>query len=159
MKSRNALFFLLFLSVFVFAFRKVNDPGAWVNLLDPDLHQWQTYLSYHHKATYDGTLPVDDHGKAIEPVGLNKDSSKVFSVVMMDGEPVLKVTGEYYGCVFTNKSYKNFRLKLKVKFGTKKWEARTNKLMDAGLLYYSQGPCGVDYWRTWMLSQEFQIME
>ena len=159
MKSRNALFFLLFLSVIVFAFRKADNPGEWVNLLDSDLHQWQTYLSYHHKATYDGSVPVDNQGKFIEPVGLNKDSSKVFSVVTMDGEPVLKVTGEYYGCVFTNKSYKNFRLKLKVKFGTKKWEARTNKLMDAGLLYFSQGPCGVDFWRTWMLSQEFQIME
>jgi hypothetical protein len=37
--------------------------------------------------------------------------------------------------------------------------SQNGKLMDAGILYNSQGPCGADYWRTWMLSQEFQIME
>jgi hypothetical protein len=31
--------------------------------------------------------------------------------------------------------------------------------MDSGILYHSQGECGVDYWRSWMLSQEFQIIE
>ena len=48
---------------------------------------------------------------------------------------------------------------LKVKWGDKKWEPRTEKLKDSGLLYNSIGECGVDYWRSWMLSQEFQIME
>ncbi len=31
--------------------------------------------------------------------------------------------------------------------------------MDSGILYHSQGECGVDYWRSWMLAQEFQIIE
>jgi hypothetical protein len=31
--------------------------------------------------------------------------------------------------------------------------------MDSGILYDSQGECGVDYWRSWMLGQEFQVME
>jgi hypothetical protein len=43
--------------------------------------------------------------------------------------------------------------------GRKKMGSQNGKLMDAGILYNSQGPCGADYWRTWMLSQEFQIME
>jgi hypothetical protein len=33
------------------------------------------------------------------------------------------------------------------------------KLKDSGILYHSIGKSGVDYWRAWMLSQEFQIME
>jgi hypothetical protein len=117
------------------------------------------YLGYHHQASYSGDVPLDEHGETIEPVGYNNNVANVFSVVKDKDDFVLKVTGEYYGCVFTKASYKNFELKLKVKFGTRKWEARENKLMDAGILYYSQGPSGVDYWRAWMLSQEFQIME
>ena len=83
----------------------------------------------------------------------------MFTVIQENNENVLKVTGEYYGCVFTKENFKNYRLKLKVKFGNKKWEPRTDKLLDAGVLYHSQGEAGVDYWRAWMLSQEFQIME
>lgn len=70
---------------------------------------------------------------------------------------MLKVTGEYYGCVFTRTSYKNYVLKLNVKFGSKKWEARENKLMDAGILYHSQGKAGVDYWRAGCFRRSFKL--
>jgi hypothetical protein len=135
-----------------------KDEG-WENLLDQDMNKWENYLSYRHKASYNGSIPVDEHGDTIQPVGYNKNTNQVFSIIKENNVLLLKVTGEYYGCVFTKQSYKNYRLKLKIKWGAKKWEARTGKLMDAGILYFSQGPCGVDYWRAWMLSQEFQIME
>ncbi|MEO6542362.1 MAG: DUF1080 domain-containing protein [Ferruginibacter sp.] len=138
--------------------QKTNDIG-WTNLLDNKLSQWEMYLSYHHQESYNGKIPFNEHGDTINAAGYNNNVNNVFSVIREKNEPVLKVTGEYYGCVFTKQSYKNFQLKLKVKWGTKKWEARAGKLMDAGILYYSQGPCGVDYWRSWMLSQEFQLME
>jgi Domain of Unknown Function (DUF1080) len=152
-------FLALCLVIFSLGFIKEKDNPAWTSLLDEKLSQWDTYLSYNHKASYNGKIPVDEHGDTIPPIGLDKDPAHVFSVIKENNDLVLKVTGEYYGCVFTKKIYKNFRFKLKVKFGTKKWEARTGKLMDAGILYYSQGPHGADYWRAWMLSQEFQIME
>lgn len=142
-----------------FSFTKRKDDAGWINLLDHNLSQWDMYLGYHHKASYNGSLPMDEHGDTIKPVGYNKNVNNVFSVIKNSGDLVLKVTGEYYGCVFTKTSYKNFELKVKVKFGAKRWEARENKLRDAGILYYSQGQCGVDYWRAWMLSQEFQIMD
>jgi hypothetical protein len=155
------LFYLgaLCLICFSLSFSKHKDDKNWTTLLDQNLSQWETYLSYHHKASYKGSIPVDEHGDTIQPGGYNNNLNNVFSVIKETNDLVLKVSGEYYGCVFTKKSYKNFQLKLKVKWGTKKWEARDGKLMDAGLLYYSQGPCGVDYWRSWMLSQEFQFME
>ena len=160
MKScRFILITVLNLLSVLFAFPQDNRDSGWVKLLDPNLTQWENYLSYRHRATYNGSVPVDEHGDSIPPVGYNKNTNQVFSVVKENGDLVLKVTGEYYGCVFTKQSYKNYRFKLKVKWGTKKWEARTGKLMDAGILYNSQGPSGVDYWRAWMLSQEFQIME
>ena len=37
--------------------------------------------------------------------------------------------------------------------------SRKKLLKDSGILYHSIGPIGEDYWRSWMLSQEFQIME
>jgi bifunctional non-homologous end joining protein LigD len=106
------------------SFTKSKDDSGWANLLDQNLSQWEMYLGYNHKASYNGSLPVDEHGDTIKPVGYNKNVNNVFSVISDNGDLVLKVTGEYYGCVFTKTSYKNFQLKLKVKFGTKKWAAR-----------------------------------
>lgn len=136
-----------------------QSKEEWVNLLDNNLSKWEMYLSYKHKDGYSGKIPKDANGVEISPIGYNKNVNNMFTVIQENNEPVLKVTGEYYGCVFTKEKFRNYRLKLKVKFGTKKWEPRTNKLMDAGVLYHSQGEAGVDYWRAWMLSQEFQIME
>ncbi len=148
----------LALVIFSLAFTKEKDKNEWTNLLDQDLTKWSFYLGYNFKATYDGSVPRDEHGDSIPPVGY-RNFNNVFSVVKDNNDLVLKVTGEYYGCVFTKESFKNFRLKMNVKWGTKKWDFRIGKLRDAGLLYYSQGPCGAEYWRAWMLSQEFQFME
>ncbi|WP_224996671.1 DUF1080 domain-containing protein [Cesiribacter sp. SM1] len=131
----------------------------WTSLLDKDLSQWERYLSYRHKDDYNGDLPKEANGELTVPIGYNKDESKVFSVVEQDGEPVLRISGEVYGCVFTKQEYENYHLKLKVKWGEKKWVPRMEKLKDSGILYHSIGEAGVDYWRAWMLSQEFQVME
>jgi hypothetical protein len=71
----------------------------------------------------------------------------------------LKISGEVYGCVFTKKEYANYHFRLKVKWGDKKWHPRKKLLKDSGVLYHSIGPPGAEAWRTWMLSQEFQVME
>ncbi|MFD2937466.1 3-keto-disaccharide hydrolase [Spirosoma flavum] len=144
---------------------EVSDPPIrlatkkWVSLLDKNLSLWDTYLSFSHKDSYSGKKPVNAKGEELIPVGYSKNEKNVFSVVEQKGEPVLKITGEIYGCVFTKKTYKNYHLKLQVKWGTLKHEPRLNKLKDSGILYHSIGEGGVDYWRAWMLSQEFQIME
>ena len=130
-----------------------------VQLLDKDLSKWEMYLGFRHQPSYAGSLPLDEKGDTIQPVGYNKNVNNVFTVIEENNEPVLKVSGEYYGCVFTKESFRNYRLSLKVKWGEKKWPPRTDKLKDAGVLYHSQGECGVDYWRAWMLGQELQLME
>lgn len=136
-----------------------EDTSAWVNLLDKDLSQWGMYLAYSHKSDYNGKPPVDGNGKLILPVGYNKNEKNVFTVIQEQGEPVLHVSGEIYGCVFTKHDYENFHLKLKVRWGEHMYGPRVGKLKDSGILYFSQGEAGVDYWRAWMLSQEFQIMQ
>jgi hypothetical protein len=136
-----------------------QTAGEWTPLLDKAMSQWETYLSFRHRQGYDGKPPVNDKGEAIRPIGYSKDVDKVFTVAEENGEPVLRVSGEVYGCVFTKQEFENYHLKLKVKWGEKKWEPRTKLLKDSGILYHSIGESGVDYWRSWMLSQEFQIME
>lgn len=136
---------------------EVNDE--WESLLDTKLTNFDNYLSYRHKLGYNGKVPKDSNGVDIAPIGYNKDEFGVFTVLEEPDGPVLRVSGEIYGSIYTKKSYKNYHLKLQVKWGTKKYEPRKDLLKDSGILYHSIGEAGVEYWRSWMLSQEFQIME
>lgn len=137
----------------------ISAAEKWTPLLDKSLSQWRMYLSYRHKQGYDGKIPKNENGEPIPPIGYDNNVNNVFTVIEENKELVLKVTGEIYGCVFTRQEFENYHLKLKVKWGEKKWEPRTKLLKDAGVLYHSIGECGAEYWRSWMLSQEFQIME
>jgi hypothetical protein len=146
--------------IFLMLFTGANCPESkWISLLDSNLSKWEMYLSFPHKDSYKGLAPVNDAGELLKPIGYNKNVSNVFSVVEENGEPILRISGEIYGCVYTKESFENYHLKLKVKWGSKKWVPRLNEAKDSGILYHSQGECGVDYWRSWMLSQEFQIIE
>jgi hypothetical protein len=154
-----ALWIALSASIVASPVGAASPPGAWTPLLDKNMSQWETYLSYRHKKGYAGKPPVDEKGEPIPPIGYNKNESNVFSVSDENGTPVLRISGEIYGCLFTKQEFENYRLRLKVKWGEKKWEPRTDLLRDTGVLYHSIGEAGAEYWRTWMLSQEFQIME
>lgn len=145
--------------VVLFALSSCHEHNEWTTLLDKDLSRWEIYLSYKHTPEYNGEVPRDEKGEIVQPIGYNKNVDSAFAVIEDRGEPMLKIRGEIYGCVFTKQEFENYDLKLKVKWGVKKWVPRTDKLNDSGLLYHSIGECGVDYWRAWMLSHEFQIME
>jgi hypothetical protein len=133
--------------------------GKWINLLDKNLSKWEMYLSYRHKNGYNGALPVNEKGEPVPPVGYNKNEANMLTVKMINGQPVLHISGEIYGCVYTKQEFQNYHLKVTVKLGDKKWEPRINEPKDSGILYHSAGKAGVDYWRSWMQAEEFQIME
>ena len=154
MKKFNYLCFLSLLSSVTWA----ND---WQPLLDKQLSQWDTYLSYKHKESYNGDIPTDEQGNPIAPIGLNtgNDVHKVFTVIEENNQPVLRVSGEIYGAVTSKQSYRNYHFKLKFRWGDLKWPPRLTKLKDSGILYHGSGAHGQEYYRSWMLSQEFQIME
>ena len=132
---------------------------GWVDLIDENLSEWDTYLSFQHSDDYDGTPPMDAAGKKIEPIGLNKPGYSVFTTQTIDDEMLIRVSGEYYGCIATKQEYENYHFQLKYKWGDKKWIPRLKKMKDSGILYHSVGDFGVEHWRSWMMSQEFQIME
>ena len=152
MKKR---FLLLFLPLLLSA---NGEEEAWVGLLDKNLSQWDSYLSYRLTDSYDGSVPKDDTGVAIKPFGLNADKFGVFSVAMENDEPVLKISGEIYGCLITKKEYDNYHLRLMVNWGEAVFPPRLSKGKDSGILYHSFGEHGADFWRSWMFGHEFQVM-
>ena len=135
------------------------ETGAWTSLIDPELSDWDTYLSFKHQLGYDGSAPVDEAGKPIAPIGMNPTRYDVFTTVREDGDDVIRVSGEYYGCLISKEEYANYHLQVKFRWGDRKWVPRKDLLKDSGVLYHSIGDPGAEHWRTWMLSQEFQIME
>ncbi|GAA6138297.1 hypothetical protein NBRC116583_20440 [Arenicella sp. 4NH20-0111] len=128
-------------------------------LLDEELSKWDIYLSYAHSPNYAGEIPKDLHGNDIPPIGLNPSDGLGVFTVLTQPEPVLRVSGEYYGALTTKQEFDNYHFSLKVKWGDKIWPARKGKLKDTGILYHAIGPHGAEYFRSWMLSHEFQIME
>jgi hypothetical protein len=115
-----------------------------------DLTGWDTYIG----------PELNDSGVAITiiPVGLNKDPLNVFTVVDLDGEKVIRISGESWGGISTVKEFSNYHLHLRYKWGKAKWGQKKDKPRDSGLLYHAVGAHGADY-GAWMRSQEFQIEE
>jgi hypothetical protein len=153
----GALFFLASCS------QKKTEPVTetapeWTDLLDKELSQWRVYQSYDNIAS-DGTVPLNADGTTPEPIGYDKNVENVYSVTEEAGELLLHISGKIYGCIFTKQDYRNYHLKLQYKFGTEKYPPRLEKARDSGILYHSQGEAGIGYWRSWMLAQEFQVME
>jgi hypothetical protein len=154
--KKSTLFFALATAMLSSACSSGED---WQQLLDKDLSHWRVYQSYQHTNDFRGRAPVDAEGEKIPPIGYDKNLYDLFTVSEEAGEPVLRVSGETYGCVISNQSYRNYHLRLQVKFGQKRWEPRLEKALDSGLLYHSVGDAGVDYWLSWMRSFEFQVMQ
>lgn len=160
-KQTLSIFSLLIIGIIFFTSCKQKqdgESGEWINLLDKDLTQWSIYQSYTTMPA-DASIPSDDNGTPLTPIGYDKNIENVFTTIEENDELLLHINGKIYGCIFTKQDFRNYHLKLKYKFGTAKYPPREDKAMDSGLLYHSQGEAGVDYWHSWMLSQEFQVME
>jgi hypothetical protein len=112
----------------------------WTSLFNgKDLSGWETYLGKPYQQN--------------EPIGANKDPNGVFKVE--DG--AIHVSGETFGVVSTKQEFENYRLRLEVKWGEKRWPPRADKKRDAGILYHAFGEFGSH--GPWSKSQECQIQE
>ncbi|MEM8528762.1 MAG: DUF1080 domain-containing protein [Bacteroidota bacterium] len=164
MHINKIAFFLFFLAFSCSSVKnkqiaKEYEKYDWEELIDADLSQWDNYLGFQHQPGYDGTPPKNEQGELIAPIGLNNPDYHVFTTFQEENHTIIRNSGEYYGCLITKKEYENYHFQLKYKWGDKKWAYRKDLLKDSGILYHSIGPMAVEYWRAWMLSQEFQIME
>jgi hypothetical protein len=109
-----------------------------------NLEGWDTYLG-----------PPPGGGA---PLGLNHDPRKVFTVVALDGQPAVRISGEIYGALVTRAVFTNFHLRLEVKWGEQRHPPRAALARDSGILYCSSGPHGAGS-GAWMRSVECNIME
>lgn len=76
----------------------------------------------------------------------------VFSIVEMEGENVIRFSGEVNGSLATPESFENYHLRLVFKWGETVYSRR-----NSGLLYHSFGDFGAAF-GTWMPNIEFQMM-
>lgn len=123
----------------------------WKNLYNGrNLDGWDTWLG----------SPLDDRGRKMSdtPIGLNHDPNRVFSIAKIDGENVIRISGNGWGGISTRNEYSNYHLQLMFKWGDSTWGPKKGKKKDSGLLYHAVGPHGADY-GAWMRSQEFQVQE
>ncbi len=132
----------------------------WENLLEGDPYKnWDVFVGAPH-ASVQGLENVDpkSDGMNAAPLGLNNDPKNVFTFKTIDGEQVVRISGEIYGALTSKKEYENYHLRVQFKWGEKIWEPRLEKPRDSGILYHCKGAY-TTFWNVWMLSQEFQVQE
>lgn len=113
-----------------------DDTAKAVSLFNgKDLAGWYTFTRHADKTV----VPYPD------PKGVFK---------VEDG--VIHISGEEFGCLTTKQEYGDYRLRLEVKWGKKKWPPRDGEKTprDSGILMHCVGPD-----KVWTKSIECQIQE
>lgn len=135
------------------------QDGPWTPLFNGrDLTSWDTFLGRPYKLTEVPDLPKDARGEYTQPVGVNRDPRGVFSVVQLNDEPAIRISGEIFGGLITRAEYENYHLRFEFRWGETRWAPREQAVRDSGCCYHSVGPQGASY-GFWMRSFEFQIQE
>lgn len=121
---------------------------------------WDVYIGVPHKSVKDlANVDPNSNGLKGEPLGLNNDPKQVFTFEKGKKDSyTVHISGEVYGALTSKQEYENYHLKLKVKWGEKKWQPRDKSIRDSGLLYHCTGPFR-RFWNVWMSSQELQVQE
>ena len=139
--------------------QKGESDSTWENLFNGnDLSGWYTYQRWPEPTSEVEGMVRDEHGKYQSPIGINKDPLHVFTVVEEDGKKAIRISGEVFGILVTEKEFENYHLRLEFKWGDEKYPPRKNDLMDSGILYHSIGAEG-SWGGVWMKSLECQVME
>jgi hypothetical protein len=92
--------------------------------------------------------------KGEKPLGKNNDPQKVFTV--QDG--MIRVSGQTFGGLITEKEYENYHLIVEFKWGEKTWPPREKAARDSGVLLHCVGDDGAAG-GVWMESIECQMIE
>ena len=90
----------------------------------------------------------------LEDRGRNNDPKDVFT--LQNG--MIRISGEEWGCITTNKEYENYHIVLEYKWGQQTYPPRKDKARDCGLLLHSQGEDGSASGK-WIHSIECQMIE
>lgn len=132
--------------------KKKDNENEWIPIWNGiDLTGWHSYLATPYN------LEIDSEGNTIEPFGIDNDPLEVIKVIETDQGNAIRISGVAWGMIYTKKEFKNYHLKLKVKWGEDMHRPRENGPRDSGLLYHGFGEPGSAYF--WMNSQELQIQQ
>lgn len=83
-----------------------------------------------------------------------EDPNQVFTVA----NGVLRISGQEWGGITTREAYRDYRLIVEWRWGSKGWNEREKKARDSGILIHGTGPDG-GYNGIWLESFESQIIE
>ena len=152
------LILLFGLGLILFSCAQEKQPTFTSLFNGKDLSGWDSYLTAPYDTLQKLGLNYGDPFPDSLVFGVNNDPLGVFTVVEKDGAPAIRISGQIFGCIASQKEYENYHFHLQFKWGEKKWAPRTEAPRDCGLLYHSGGPFGVGS-STWMRSLECQIQE
>lgn len=136
-----------------------NAPDEWRQLLDEKLSVWEPFTGVPHKSVQIEGFPQsnsEDCRKG-KPFGLG-DPKNVYSVKLVDGNPVLHITGELYAGLTSLEEFQNYHFSTEFKWGKKKWPPRKHMKRDSGILIHCAGKHGA-FWNVWMRCLECQVQE
>lgn len=126
-----------------------------------NLSGWETYMNVPLRTSVLPGAERDSSGNYSKILGVGNDPLKCFSVVEVDGQSAIRISGEGFGTLTTLATYSNYHLRLQFKWGTRKWLPDSeNKPRGSGLLYHGHGNHGdADEGKRWLHAQQFQIQE
>ena len=135
---RHTIYTLLIICGILISSAFIPNKAKWKSLFNgKDLSGWEVFVG-----------PEEKDG---EPLGLNNDHLNLFSVADLDGEKVLRISGEINASIATLEEFENYHLMMEFKWGEKVYSK-----YNSGLLYHSYGDYGVGL-GVWMSSHELQL--
>ncbi len=149
---KETIKYVLFCLILLSSFNEINAQ-KWVSIFNnKDLSGWDTFLVTPNKSVkFEGK----QEGQAL---GFNNDPTGVYRIVIEDGSPAIRISGEIFGAIISHEEYENYHLSIQFKWGLEKWAPRENAVRDSGVLYHSIG-LPKDGTGVWMTSQESQVQE
>jgi len=143
MKSRIININVVLILFLLISCTTTDKDQKWKSLFNGhDLSGWDTFLSYQPES---GNTTI---------LGFNNDPEGIFTV--KDG--AIRIDGRIWGALTSKEEFENYHLRLKFKWGEKRYPPRENERRDSGILYHCVGEHGVQS-DHWMRSHESQIME
>ncbi len=123
---------------------KAAGPARWL-FNGRDLKGWEPWLGYADPS-------VTFRAKTAAPLGTGADASEIFSVAKVDGGPVIRIGGRYWGGITNTADLANYHLSLEYRWG----DAKPGEERNNGVIYFSHGSPGAVF-GTWMAGIEFQL--
>jgi hypothetical protein len=114
-----------------------NRENDWQDMLNyKDFSNWSTFVLKPEKKGVLEEEMVDTTAYLIPKVYLSDDpQTSVFKYETIENKKMLHLSGELLGFLTSKKTYENYHLKMKFKFG-KKWKWLGDRPRDGGIFYH-----------------------